>query len=77
MGSWDLYGVEDNKRYPGLQAEFFERAAAPLTRRSAVYSFLALSTPTYPPPLSRTSIPQDMGAMSSAARISFRRLAPS
>ena len=45
MGSWDLYGVEDNKRYPGLQAEFFERAAAPLTRRSAVYSFLALSAP--------------------------------
>ena len=43
MGSWDLYGVEDDKRYPGLQAEFFERAAAPLTRRAAITSFLALS----------------------------------
>ena len=48
VGSWDLYGVEDSKRYPSLQAEFFERAAAPLTRRSAVTSFLALST--LPPP---------------------------
>jgi len=37
-----LYGVEDDKRYPGLQAEFFERAAAPLTRRAAVTSFIAL-----------------------------------
>lgn len=36
-----MYGVEDSKRYPSLQAEFFERAAAPLTRREAIYSFLA------------------------------------
>ena len=39
-GSWELYGQEDEKRYPSLQAEFFNRAAAPLTRRE---SLLALT----------------------------------
>eukprot|EP00208_Stichococcus_sp_RCC1054_P002792 CAMPEP_0206139398 /NCGR_PEP_ID=MMETSP1473-20131121/5824_1 /ASSEMBLY_ACC=CAM_ASM_001109 /TAXON_ID=1461547 /ORGANISM="Stichococcus sp, Strain RCC1054" /LENGTH=136 /DNA_ID=CAMNT_0053533175 /DNA_START=62 /DNA_END=472 /DNA_ORIENTATION=+ len=43
VGSWEMYGVEDDKRYPNLQAEFFERAAGPLTRREAIYSFLAVS----------------------------------
>ncbi|KAK9834092.1 hypothetical protein WJX74_003767 [Apatococcus lobatus] len=40
-GSWDLYGQEDTKRYPGIQAEFFERAAGPLTRRNAILGFMA------------------------------------
>lgn len=43
VGSWDLYGQEDEKRYPGIQAEFFQRAAAPLARREALYSFLAIT----------------------------------
>lgn len=41
-GSWDLYGQTDERRYPGVQAEFFERAAAPLTRRENVYAFITL-----------------------------------
>lgn len=41
-GSWDLYGQTDERRYPGIQAEFFERAAAPLTRRESVYAFVTL-----------------------------------
>jgi len=42
-GSWDLYGQTDERRYPGIQAEFFERAAAPLTRRESVYAFVTLA----------------------------------
>lgn len=42
LGSWDLYGQESDKRYNELQAEFFERAAAPLTRRESVLAFIAL-----------------------------------
>lgn len=38
-GSWELYGQEDEKRYPSLQADFFNRAAAPLTRRSSLLAF--------------------------------------
>jgi hypothetical protein len=41
-GSWDLYGQTDDRRYPGIQAEFFERAAAPLTRRESVYAFVTV-----------------------------------
>jgi hypothetical protein len=26
-GSWDLYGVQDTKRYASLQSTFFEKAA--------------------------------------------------
>ena len=29
VGSWDMYGQEDEKRYNGLQSEFFERAVGP------------------------------------------------
>jgi hypothetical protein len=43
-GSWDLYGQEDDKRYPSLQAEFFERAAAPLQRRESLIALIAIST---------------------------------
>lgn len=31
VGSWARYADDDPKRYPALQEEFFERAAAPLT----------------------------------------------
>lgn len=41
-GSWDLYGTEDERRYPGLQAEFFQRAAAPLRRREALLGFVGV-----------------------------------
>eukprot|EP00884_Botryococcus_braunii_P001667 jgi/Botrbrau1/11500/Bobra.0360s0020.1 len=43
VGSWDLYGQEDDKRYPSLQAEFFERAAAPLERRESLIALVAVS----------------------------------
>jgi len=33
VGSWALYADDDPKRYPALQEEFFERAAAPLVDR--------------------------------------------
>ncbi|KAK9832672.1 hypothetical protein WJX84_011179 [Apatococcus fuscideae] len=41
-GSWDLYGQQDTKRYPGIQAEFFERAAGPLTRRNSILGIVGL-----------------------------------
>ena len=44
-GSWDLYGTEDERRYPGLQAEFFQRAAAPLRRREAILGFVGVGEP--------------------------------
>ncbi len=40
VGSWELYGYEDEKRYPKTQSEFFERAAAPLTRKSALLALI-------------------------------------
>lgn len=51
-GSWTVYGVDEPKRYASLQNQFFERAAQGLTRREALYSFLALavSTPGRPEP---------------------------
>ena len=39
-GSWELYGTDDDRRYPSLQNEFFERAAAPLTRRGSTLAFI-------------------------------------
>lgn len=41
-GSWDLYGQDDPKRYPSLQATFFNQAADVLTRREALRAFVAL-----------------------------------
>lgn len=41
-GSWDLYGQEDRKRYPDLQAEFFQRAAQPVSRRDSVLGFVGV-----------------------------------
>jgi len=40
-----MYGVTDERRYPGLQAEFFQRAAAPVARREAILAFLGLAGP--------------------------------
>ena len=42
-GSWDVYGVDSQSRYPDQQAAFFEYAAQGLGRREAVYSLLAVS----------------------------------
>jgi len=42
IGSWDMYGQEDQKRYNGLQSEFFERAASGLTRREYLNALIAL-----------------------------------
>jgi len=41
-----MYGQADGARYPGLQAEFFERAAAPIARREAVLGLLGLVFPS-------------------------------
>ena len=41
-GSWDLYGKEDEKRYPGLQSEFFERAAGPVISRQGLLAIAGL-----------------------------------
>jgi photosystem I subunit 6 len=41
-GAWDLYGVDEKKRYPALQETFFQRATDPVTRREALNGFVAL-----------------------------------
>lgn len=41
-GSWDLYGQDSDKRYPAMQAEFFERAGDILKRREALRGFVGL-----------------------------------
>jgi hypothetical protein len=41
-GSWDMYGQDSDKRYPGMQVEFFERAGDVLKRREALRGFVAL-----------------------------------
>jgi hypothetical protein len=40
-----MYGQEDQKRYPDLQNEFFERAASSLASRGAMLRFLAVGVP--------------------------------
>jgi len=42
-GSWDMYGVDSGKRYPAIQEKFFANAADGVTRRDAMYSFIALA----------------------------------
>jgi photosystem I subunit 6 len=42
-GAWDLYGQDSDRRYPALQAEFFDRAGAALSRRESLLGFVALS----------------------------------
>eukprot|EP01023_Acetabularia_acetabulum_P045229 TRINITY_DN4579_c0_g1_i4.p4 TRINITY_DN4579_c0_g1~~TRINITY_DN4579_c0_g1_i4.p4 ORF type:complete len:139 (+),score=34.52 TRINITY_DN4579_c0_g1_i4:179-595(+) len=44
-GSWDMYGQEDDKRYPNLQSEFFQRAGSSVSRRESVFAFLAIGGP--------------------------------
>lgn len=41
-GSWDMYGQDSDKRYPGMQNEFWERSADILKRREALRGFVAL-----------------------------------
>ncbi len=41
-GSWDLYGVDEKKRYPALQETFFAQAAEATSRREALNAFVAL-----------------------------------
>merc|ERR1712118_197050 len=43
IGSWDLYGQDDDKRYPALQADFFNRAGQALSKREAMLAFCTLS----------------------------------
>merc|ERR1712124_142435 len=43
IGNWDLYGQDDTKRYPSLQADFFNRAGQALNRRAAMLAFCAIS----------------------------------
>ena len=45
VGAWDLYGVDDAKRYPDIQNEFFERATSGLNNRGAMLRFLAVGAP--------------------------------
>jgi photosystem I subunit VI len=40
-GSWDMYGDDSPKRYPGLQDEFFQRAGEPFSRRETIRVFTA------------------------------------
>jgi photosystem I subunit VI len=42
-GAWDMYGQDSDRRYPALQAEFFNRAGAALSRREALLGFVSLS----------------------------------
>lgn len=37
-----MYGQDDNKRYNGLQSEFFERAASGISRREYLLGLVAL-----------------------------------
>merc|ERR1711904_274185 len=43
IGNWDLYGQDDSKRYPSLQADFFNRAGQALNRRAAMLAFCTIS----------------------------------
>mmetsp|Transcript_11491 Transcript_11491/g.20352 ORF Transcript_11491/g.20352 Transcript_11491/m.20352 type:complete len:134 (+) Transcript_11491:39-440(+) len=42
-GSWDMYGVDEPKRYPGLQETFFKRATDVVSRRESLNAFVALA----------------------------------
>ncbi|KAL4551164.1 hypothetical protein Ndes2526B_g05470 [Nannochloris sp. 'desiccata'] len=42
IGSWDMYGQDEKRRYNGLQSEFFERAAGGLNRREYLQGLVAL-----------------------------------
>ncbi|KAI8473331.1 MAG: chloroplast photosystem 1 11 kDa subunit [Monoraphidium minutum] len=40
-GAWDMYGQDSEKRYNGLQSDFFNRAADIVSRRQAMFNLLA------------------------------------
>jgi len=42
VGSWDMYGQDDPKRYAGLQETFFANATEGVSRRSALQAFVAV-----------------------------------
>merc|ERR1719359_2359039 len=46
VGSWDVYGQDDKKRYPAMQEEFFERAGKALNRRQAMFAFCSMASLT-------------------------------
>lgn len=41
-GSWDMYGVDEKKRYPDLQNTFFKQATDIISRRESLNAFVAL-----------------------------------
>nr|ABA01145.1 chloroplast photosystem 1 11 kDa subunit [Chlamydomonas incerta] len=42
-GSWDMYGVDEKKRYPDNQAKFFTQATDIISRRESLRALIALS----------------------------------
>lgn len=42
-GAWDMYGVDEKKRYPDLQSAFFAQSADIISRREALRTFVALA----------------------------------
>lgn len=42
-GSWDMYGVDEKKRYPDNQAKFFTQATDIISRRESLRALVALS----------------------------------
>merc|ERR1719145_296656 len=43
VGSWDVYGQDDKKRYPAMQEEFFELAGKALNRRQTMLAFCSMA----------------------------------
>merc|ERR1719231_1197768 len=39
IGSWDMYGQDEKRRYPVMQEEFFNRAGQALNRRESMLAF--------------------------------------
>ncbi|KAG2496767.1 hypothetical protein HYH03_005175 [Edaphochlamys debaryana] len=43
-GSWDMYGVDEKKRYPDNQSKFWIQATDILSRRDSLRAFLTLAS---------------------------------
>merc|ERR1719198_1258242 len=43
IGSWEMYGQDDQNRYPAMQGEFFNRAGQALNRRESMLAFCAMA----------------------------------
>ena len=41
-GAWDMYGVDDPKRYAPIQDTFFKQAGDVISKRDALRGFVAL-----------------------------------